>query len=104
MPGCRGDRPAGEGRPSQTPRLITLPGNLTYEPKWNGYRFICIRDDNGATLWSRQGKDRHFPHLVAAIAAAVPPGCVIDGDVRRMSVTKALHSSWLVSCCGRCLL
>ncbi|MCY1230383.1 DNA ligase C [compost metagenome] len=45
-------------------------------------RAIGIRDDNGATLWSRQGKDltRYFPDLVAAIAAAVPPGCVTDGE------------------------
>jgi ATP-dependent DNA ligase len=33
------------------------PGTLLYEPKWDGYRAIGIRDDNGATLWSRQGKD-----------------------------------------------
>lgn len=29
-----------------------LPGILLYEPKWDGYRAIGIRDDNGATLWS----------------------------------------------------
>ncbi|MEV7135854.1 ATP-dependent DNA ligase [Arthrobacter sp. NPDC093128] len=60
----------------------TQTGNLSYEPKWDGYRCICIRDDNGATLWSRQGKDltRYFPELVAATEGAVPPGCVIDGE------------------------
>lgn len=34
-----------------------IPGTLLYEPKWDGYRAIGIRDDNGATLWSRQGKE-----------------------------------------------
>lgn len=64
------------------PRPNTLTGNLTYEPKWDGYRAIGIRDDNGASLWSRQGKDltRYFPELVEAIASAVPRGCVIDGE------------------------
>ncbi|WP_454700045.1 ATP-dependent DNA ligase [Arthrobacter humicola] len=63
-------------------RAGDLPGALLYEPKWDGYRAVGIRDDNGATLWSRQGKDltRYFPELVAAIAAAVPSGCVIDGE------------------------
>jgi ATP-dependent DNA ligase len=64
------------------PRAEAVPGTLLYEPKWDGYRAIGIRDDNGATLWSRQGKDltRYFPELAAAIASAVPPGCVIDGE------------------------
>ena len=34
-----------------------LPGKLIYEPKWDGYRAIGIRDNSGASLWSRQGKD-----------------------------------------------
>lgn len=42
---------------TKMPRPNTLPGSLTYEPKWDGYRAIGIRDDNGASLWSRQGKD-----------------------------------------------
>jgi ATP-dependent DNA ligase len=64
------------------PRGNALPGQLVYEPKWDGYRAVGIRDDNGAMLWSRQGKDltRYFPELVEAIASEVPPGCVIDGE------------------------
>ncbi|WP_396134419.1 hypothetical protein [Arthrobacter oryzae] len=42
---------------TKMPRTTTQTGNLSYEPKWDGYRCICIRDDNGAILWSRQGKD-----------------------------------------------
>lgn len=64
------------------PRPGALPGTLSWEPKWDGYRCICIRDNNGATLWSRQSKDltRYFPELLEALASAVPPGCVIDGE------------------------
>lgn len=42
---------------TKMPRADAVPGKLIYEPKWDGYRAIGIRDDNGATLWSRQGKD-----------------------------------------------
>jgi hypothetical protein len=83
--------PAGLGPPvkvalaravAKMPRPGALPGTLSWEPKWDGYRCICIRDNNGATLWSRQSKDltRYFPDLTAALASAVPPGCVIDGE------------------------
>lgn len=42
---------------TKMPRAGALPGKLIYEPKWDGYRAIGIRDNSGATLWSRQGKD-----------------------------------------------
>lgn len=41
---------------TKMPRAGAAPGQLIYEPKWDGYRAIGIRDNNGATLWSRQGK------------------------------------------------
>ncbi|TLM83667.1 ATP-dependent DNA ligase [Pseudarthrobacter sp. NamE2] len=45
-------------------------------------RCVAVTGDRGATLWSRQGKDLtgYFPELSAAVASAVPPGCVIDGE------------------------
>ncbi|MFP3460078.1 ATP-dependent DNA ligase [Arthrobacter globiformis] len=56
--------------------------DLLFEPKWDGYRCVAVRDDRGATLWSRQGKELsgYFPELCAAIISAVTPGCVIDGE------------------------
>lgn len=64
------------------PRGDTTPGAHLFEPKWDGYRSVAIRDNHGATLWSRQGKELsgYFPELCAAIVSAVPPGCVIDGE------------------------
>lgn len=66
---------------TKMPRAGAAPGKLIYEPKWDGYRATGIRDNNGTTLWSRQGKDltRYFPELVAAIVSG-GPGCVIDGE------------------------
>ncbi|MDQ0676564.1 ATP-dependent DNA ligase [Pseudarthrobacter siccitolerans] len=67
---------------TKMPPVGAIAGTLLYEPKWDGYRAVCVRDDIGATLWSRQQKELtgYFPELVAAIAATVPPGCVIDGE------------------------
>ncbi|SLK12602.1 ATP-dependent DNA ligase [Arthrobacter sp. P2b] len=64
------------------PRSGAVHGALLFEPKWDGYRCVAVRDDQGATLWSRQGKELtgYFPELYSAVAAAVPPGCVIDGE------------------------
>lgn len=64
------------------PRGDASRGDLLFEPKWDGYRCIAVRDDRGATLWSRQGKELsgYFPELCSAIASSVPPGCVIDGE------------------------
>ncbi|WP_248761002.1 hypothetical protein [Pseudarthrobacter sp. SSS035] len=42
---------------TKMPRNSALPGTLLFEPKWDGYRAVGIRDDIGASLWSRQGKD-----------------------------------------------
>jgi ATP-dependent DNA ligase len=67
---------------NRMPRGDAARGALMFEPKWDGYRCICIRDNDGATLWSRQGKELtgYFPELSSAVASAVPPGCVIDGE------------------------
>ena len=64
------------------PRSGAAHGALLFEPKWDGYRCVAVRDDHGATLWSRQGKELtgYFPELCSAVAAVVPPGCVIDGE------------------------
>ncbi|GAB3283431.1 ATP-dependent DNA ligase [Sinomonas notoginsengisoli] len=59
-----------------------LPGGCRYEPKWDGFRILIAVDEDGASLWSRQGKDltRTFPDLAQAAAAMVPPGFLIDGE------------------------
>ncbi|MFC8525432.1 ATP-dependent DNA ligase [Pseudarthrobacter sp. NPDC057230] len=64
------------------PRGDASHGTWLIEPKWDGYRCVAVRDERGATLWSRQGKELtgYFPELCSAVAAAVPPGCVIDGE------------------------
>jgi ATP-dependent DNA ligase len=67
---------------ARMPRADALPGSLSYEPKWDGYRCVAIHDNQGVTLWSRQGKQLtgYFPELTAALASDIPPGCVVDGE------------------------
>ena len=58
-------------------------GGYVYEPKWDGFRCIVFRDGDEIELGSRGGKSltRYFPELVAALAEALPPSCVLDGEI-----------------------
>ena len=64
------------------PRPDTLPGGSQYEPKWDGFRLVIVRDGERTSLWSRQGKNLtdDFPDLAAAAAAQIPPGFIVDGE------------------------
>ena len=64
------------------PQPRALPGGVQYEPKWDGFRLVIVRDEASTSLWSRQGKDltAGFPDLAAAAAAGIPPGFVLDGE------------------------
>lgn len=59
-----------------------MPGGSMYEPKFDGYRASLSVGTEGASLWSRQGKDlsRYFPELLEGAEAQIPPGCVLDGE------------------------
>jgi len=67
----------------QVPRADALPGGCVYEPKWDGFRLVAVRDTTAVTLWSRQGKDltARFPDVARAAAAQLPAGSVVDGEV-----------------------
>lgn len=60
-----------------------IPSDASYEPKWDGFRSICFRDDDEVELGSRNERPmtRYFPELVAAVKAELPPRCVIDGEI-----------------------
>jgi ATP-dependent DNA ligase len=65
------------------PQPAALTGGCRYEPKWDGYRLVIVRDRRSTRLWSKQGRDLtdRFPDVAAAALAQVPPGCVVDGEV-----------------------
>ena len=58
-------------------------GNYLYEPKWDGFRALVFRGGNEIFIQSRDSRplDRYFPELREALLAALPAGCVLDGEV-----------------------
>ena len=58
-------------------------GNLSYEPKWDGFRSIIFRDGDDLEIGSRNEKPmtRYFPELVEALKENLPPRCVVDGEI-----------------------
>jgi ATP-dependent DNA ligase len=65
------------------PPPSALPGGCRYEPKWDGYRLVVVRDGASTRLWSKQGRDLtdRFPDVAAAALTQVPAGTVLDGEV-----------------------
>lgn len=65
------------------PETTALPGGAVFEPKWDGYRAIAMRDGDTTRLWSRQGTDltARFPDVAAAAAVQLPAGYVVDGEL-----------------------
>lgn len=54
-----------------------------YEPKWDGFRAIVVRDGDAVTIWSKSGKPlgRYFPELVALLLACRTRRFVVDGEI-----------------------
>jgi ATP-dependent DNA ligase len=65
------------------PPADALAGGCRYEPKWDGYRLVIVRQGGSTRLWSKQGRDLtdRFPDVAAAALAQLPAGTVIDGEV-----------------------
>jgi len=62
--------------------LPEAPGFL-FEPKWDGFRALVFRTGGETFIQSRDLKplNRYFPELEASLAAALPRGCVLDGEI-----------------------
>lgn len=58
-------------------------GDFLYEPKWDGFRALVFRRADDVLIQSRDLRplDRYFPELHAGLLAALPPGCVLDGEI-----------------------
>jgi ATP-dependent DNA ligase len=75
--------------PPIEPMLARLAESLpagdgfVFEPKWDGFRAIVFRGASDVFMQSRDLRpfDRYFPELHAAFDNALPPGCVIDGEI-----------------------
>jgi ATP-dependent DNA ligase len=63
--------------------VADIPPGLFYEPKWDGFRAIVVRDGPSLEIHSRNGKPmaRYFPDLVAAFLEQLPERCTVDGEI-----------------------
>ncbi|MBK8446329.1 MAG: ATP-dependent DNA ligase [Micropruina sp.] len=71
-------------KPMLAKSVPTIPtGELSYEPKWDGFRSIIFRDGDEVEIGSRNERPltRYFPEIVEAVKANVPARCVLDGEV-----------------------
>ncbi|AZI56998.1 ATP-dependent DNA ligase [Nakamurella antarctica] len=67
----------------QVPAQDWVTGGLLYEPKWDGFRCIVLRDGDEVELASRGQKPltRYFPEVVAAVLEHLPRRCAIDAEI-----------------------
>jgi ATP-dependent DNA ligase len=58
-------------------------GELSFEPKWDGFRSIVFRDGGEIEFGSRNERPltRYFPELVEAAIDQLPERCVLDGEI-----------------------
>ena len=63
---------------------IPEQGDFLFEPKWDGFRALVFRFAGAdVAIQSRDCRplDRYFPDLHAALATALPPSCIVDGEI-----------------------
>ena len=58
------------------------PGWL-FEPKWDGFRCIAVKDGDRVDLWSKSGKPlgRYFPEVLSMIGALKADAFTLDGEL-----------------------
>src|SRR4051794_3663353 len=56
---------------------------FSFEPKFDGFRCLAFVHDGRAVLQSRQQRSLtpYFPEITAALAAQLPDGPVLDGEL-----------------------
>jgi ATP-dependent DNA ligase len=70
-------------KPMLAKLVADIPPGLYYEPKWDGFRAIVIKDGDAIEIHSRNTKPmaRYFPDLVAAFRTSLPERCTVDGEI-----------------------
>jgi ATP-dependent DNA ligase len=62
---------------------LPLGADWIFEPKWDGFRALIFRDGDEIYIQSRDEKplNRYFPELLPPLHSALPPRCVLDGEI-----------------------
>jgi ATP-dependent DNA ligase len=65
------------------PGSTAMQGGSAYEPKWDGYRGLVHRTDDGCRVISRNGNDltECFPDIAAAVCSQLPADTIVDGEL-----------------------
>ncbi len=68
---------------SKVAEEIPQGDGFLFEPKWDGFRAIVFRGGGDVLIQSRDSRplDRYFPELHQELIAALPDGCVVDGEI-----------------------
>lgn len=68
---------------------IPSGSGLVIEPKWDGYRFFFCFDGDRVRAYTRHGRPHagRFPYLEERIAAALPDGGIVDGELVALART-----------------
>lgn len=68
---------------ARTAKTLPLSGPYQFEPKWDGFRALCFRDDNQVALQSKSGQPlaRYFPEIVEAVLSLSAKRFVLDGEL-----------------------
>lgn len=76
---------------------VPVGPRLAYEPKWDGFRCIVLRDGDEVELASRGAKPltRYFPEVLDHVRALLPQRCAVDAEiVVRSGPPGAQRLSW----------
>ena len=66
-----------------------------YEPKWDGFRCLLIRDGERVRMQSKGGRDlvRYFPEVASAASALSSGSFILDGEliISSMKGTRSIR-------------
>ena len=68
---------------TRVPEADAIEGGYAFEPKWDGFRCLVVRDGDEVELASRGSKPltRYFPDVVDAVKAHLPERIVLDCEI-----------------------
>ncbi len=78
--------PALEFVPPMEARLVSdLPKEegWQFEPKWDGFRCIAVKDGGAVELWGKSGKPlgRYFPEIITLVQDLPAQRLILDGEL-----------------------
>jgi len=67
----------------EVPAADSVAGGLVYEPKWDGFRCLVLRDGDEVELASRGSRPLtpYFPEVVENVRRLLPEKCVVDAEI-----------------------